>query len=211
MFNIYHDLLVKGGYAENVDETGRGDGFWEYRDNVSIRRDRNTYWCQKYSWAVPDERAIEILAQYSPLVEIGAGTGYWARLVKDQGGQVFAFDSRFNYSPEDYRNIFGPDSPTRPYHPITPGGPEDAGKYPDCTLFLCWPPYAESMAADALKAHWRAGGKRIIYIGEGRGGCTGDDTFHRLLEKCYNEIDYYYIPQWWGMHDSLHVYERKMA
>jgi len=29
--------------------------------------------CLKYSWAVPDQRALSILAKFSPLVEIGAG------------------------------------------------------------------------------------------------------------------------------------------
>ena len=54
--------------------------------------------CKKYAWAIPDERALQILASFSPLIEIGAGRGYWARLLRDQGVDILAFDKyRYNY------------------------------------------------------------------------------------------------------------------
>lgn len=46
----------------------------------------------RFSWAIPDERAIRILHHFSPVVEIGAGDGYWAGLVEAAGGDVLAFD-----------------------------------------------------------------------------------------------------------------------
>lgn len=33
----------------------------------------------KYAWAIPDDRALNILQAYQPLVEIGCGKGYWCR------------------------------------------------------------------------------------------------------------------------------------
>lgn len=32
---------------------------------------------EKYAWCVPDERALKVLAHFAPIVEIGAGKGYW--------------------------------------------------------------------------------------------------------------------------------------
>jgi hypothetical protein len=34
---------------------------------------------KQYAWAVPDDKALNILREFSPLVEVGAGKGYWAR------------------------------------------------------------------------------------------------------------------------------------
>ena len=53
--------------------------------------------CKKYAWAIPDERALHILARFSPLIELGAGRGYWARLLRDRGVDIIAFDKyRYN-------------------------------------------------------------------------------------------------------------------
>jgi hypothetical protein len=41
-------------------------------------------------------------------------------------------------------------------------------------------------------------GKRVIYIGEGRGGGTGDDQMHRILDKDWTEVDSGEPVQWWG-------------
>mmetsp|Transcript_7858 Transcript_7858/g.19988 ORF Transcript_7858/g.19988 Transcript_7858/m.19988 type:complete len:164 (-) Transcript_7858:188-679(-) len=46
----------------------------------------------KYAWAIPDQRAIRIIANFSPLVEIGAGKGYWAMLLRQAGADVLALD-----------------------------------------------------------------------------------------------------------------------
>jgi len=86
---------------------------------------------KKYAWAIPDDRAIMILAHLAPVVEICAGTGYWASLVAAQGGQIEAFDR----SP-----------PEHTYYPVTPGGPEDIRS--QATLFLCYPDDAAPCDAD---------------------------------------------------------------
>ncbi|KAG7385694.1 hypothetical protein PHYPSEUDO_001148 [Phytophthora pseudosyringae] len=46
----------------------------------------------KYSWAIPDERALQILKHYGPIVEMGAGSGYWARLLQLRGVDLVAYD-----------------------------------------------------------------------------------------------------------------------
>ncbi|KAG2767913.1 hypothetical protein PC129_g1200 [Phytophthora cactorum] len=46
----------------------------------------------KYSWAIPDERALQIIKHYGPIVEMGAGSGYWARLLQLRGVDVVAYD-----------------------------------------------------------------------------------------------------------------------
>lgn len=67
------------------------------------------------------------------------------------------------------------------------------------------------MAADALCQFMDVGGGTVAYVGEGWGGCTGDDLFHGLLSEFFEE-DYDMscsVPQWSGIHDSLEVWRRK--
>ena len=35
-----------------------------------------------FAWAIPDAGALAMLARYAPLLECGAGTGYWAALLR---------------------------------------------------------------------------------------------------------------------------------
>lgn len=45
-----------------------------------------------FSWAIPTEEALDVLARYAPLVEGGPGTGYWAALLQARGVEAVAYD-----------------------------------------------------------------------------------------------------------------------
>jgi len=147
---------------------------------------------QKYAWAIPNEQAISKLVELSPLIEIGAGAGYWAKLVEEAGGKIVCYDI---------------EPPLTQWHPIWKSEPHVIKqRYILRTLFLCWPPYEESMAADCLKLYK---GRTLVYVGEGYGGCTGDDNFHEELKNNWLLCDRLEIPQWYGIHDSMYIYKRK--
>lgn len=146
-----------------------------------------------FSWAIPTQEAIETCAKYGPLVEIGAGRGYWARCISRLGVYVLPFDNLAdNWDKETH------------WHPIFEGSWEKA-EIKNHTLFMCWPPYDNEMAYKALN---RYEGDIFIYIGEGRGGCNGEDKFFDLLEKKWKIKETVNLPQWRGIHDGLEVYER---
>jgi hypothetical protein len=149
--------------------------------SIALKRDE---YVKKYAWAIPDDKAIKICKKYLPILEIGAGRGYWASLI---GHDIQCFDI------EKYENT---------YYPIDTKFKMDNS----CTLMFCWPPYDDQMAFDYLKEYT---GDTIIYIGEGCGGCTADDQFHDELENSWKEIETYKIPQWPGIHDYLSVWRRK--
>jgi hypothetical protein len=48
----------------------------------------------RYAFGVPTEEALAAIAAVSPrgVVEIGAGSGYWAALLRDRGVRVEAYD-----------------------------------------------------------------------------------------------------------------------
>jgi hypothetical protein len=170
------------------------------------------YATRAYAWAVPSPSVIQSIASWGPILEVGAGRGYWAKLIADAGVDIIATDP---YSPED---AFYPIEKLTDVEAVKKYG---AGR----TLLLIWPPYDMSVAFNALRAFEEVGGRRLIYIGEGVGGCTGDDPFHeaaglgtswrhdegdpvadnRGWEVTGTEHD---LPNWDGIHDSVYFIER---
>lgn len=146
-----------------------------------------------FSWAIPNQEAIETCAKYGPLIEIGAGRGYWARSITKLDTYVLPFDNMAdNWDKETH------------WIDILDGTWERA-KILNHTLFMCWPPYDNQLAHMALRAYR---GDIFIYVGERRGGCNGDDKFFDLLETKWKIKEHIKIPQWRNIHDALEVYER---
>ncbi len=147
-----------------------------------------------YSYAVPDDRALDEIAKHGPIVEIGAGLGYWAGLLRARGVDVVAYD--------DYSwDLIGPRCID-----VRRGNPTAVIQHADRALFLCWPPYDTPMAHDALSLYK---GSTVIYIGEGSEGCTADDSFHRALDDGWRRLGGVAIPQLPYVHDHLEIYQRE--
>lgn len=152
---------------------------------------------KQYSFAVPCDEALDTLASLGPVVEMGAGSGYWAYLLRKRGVDVQAYDkSPGKKNPYEF---------TKRWTGVVHGLPGKLKKRADRTLFLSWPDYNTSFASRCLE-HYR--GDTVVYIGEGWGGCTGDDAFHQMLERDWTEAKEIRIPQWDGLHDSFVVYKR---
>jgi len=45
------------------------------------------------SYAIPSPENLQVIGQYAPLVEVGAGTGYWSAILQQQGVDITAYDS----------------------------------------------------------------------------------------------------------------------
>jgi hypothetical protein len=167
-------------------------------DPIALRRPA----CHRYSWAIPDQAALKALVALGPLVEIGAGKGYWAAQVARLGGDVVAYDVAL----PGPCNVWHPNAGT--FFLVRQAGAEVAGQHPDRALFLCWPPYGEDPdpALLALLAYEAAGGRCVAYIGEDDGGCTaGPGFFERLA--VWQEVQSVVLPQWPGIHDDLRISE----
>ena len=157
---------------------------------------------RKYAFAIPTDEAVEKIASYGKLIEVGAGTGYWAKLISEAGGDILAFDIA---PPDKEHNEY---QFKETFFDVQSGEVGKIAKYKDRILFLCWPPYDTRFGASCLD-HYK--GDLFIYVGEGYHGCCGDSEFWRLLEKDWEE-DYdemIRLPQWDGIHDYLTFYRRK--
>jgi hypothetical protein len=144
-----------------------------------------------YSWAIPSTDALYAIARHSPILELGAGSGYWAWLLRQAGAKVVAFDQE-------------PHSPPQ-WCPIEKGSAETISQYLNHSLFLCWPPKDASLASDALEQYL---GDTVIYVGEWQGR-TADSRFHHQLRDDWKTTEEIEIPCWPGFSDRLYIFERK--
>lgn len=170
------------------------DDFNSFRiESYTLRRDL----VKHFSWAVPNEAALTAIGAQGPIVEMGAGGGYWAMLLRERGVDVIAYDAK----PEGNHHV-----EKSGWTQVEAGTPTVLKRHADRALFLCWPPYDDSMAHASLLAYK---GKTVIYIGEAEGGCTADDAFFRKLNREYKHDEEIYIPHWDGIHDYLSIWQRK--
>lgn len=197
--NPYLRLMVERGYVAMPSQLE------PYAVSTSATwdsRERRNELVREYSWAIPNGAALDELAKHGPLVEVGAGGGYWAHLLQERGVDVEPTDPQLwlttePANPHDQRTWCG-------VHKLT--STEAIAAFPDRTLFTCWPSRGEGWSDDALAAYT---GDVVLYVGEDEWGCTGSGRFHELLQadfRCDVEVE---IPTWDGIHDDLSVWRRR--
>ncbi len=156
---------------------------------------------RRYSWAVPNDEALAAIAQFAPVVEVAAGSGYWAALLKARGVDIIAYDGAPMEMGGSVYTI-----PGTSWTEVKQGDEKVGQNHPDRSLMLCWPPQANPMALDAVNAYT---GNCVIYIGEARGGKTGDDAFQDLLENDWKKVRHVELFNWHTSSDGVHIYKRK--
>lgn len=154
---------------------------------------------KRYGFAVPCVEAISILVSLSPLIEVGAGSGLWSRLVREAGGDIVATD-KFGMERDGFSKMWSGVGIERME------ASEAVRTFPECNVFVSWPSYGGKWAAE-MAALIRPG-RSLVVIGECRGGCTADKEFFDLLESGYDEVGSLRIPQWPGIHDMLTIHMR---
>ena len=97
------------------------------------------------AFAVPSEEALQLICKYSPLVEMGSGTGYWAKLLQERGADVAPID----VSPPapgggPRANSYHGDCP--PFTDVRQGDASALAepRWARHALFLCYPPQASA-------------------------------------------------------------------
>lgn len=145
----------------------------------------------KYSFAVPNQEALDIIASFSPIVEIGAGGGYWASLLRKMGVAIKAFDDFSDKGKRKQRN----------WTEVKQGDEKVIDNFPDHALFICWP-YCAGHFLERYK------GETVIYIGEPAYGCCAEPEFFEELDKKFKLVKEVEIPKWNDIGDTMLVYRR---
>lgn len=104
----------------------------ELEQRAALPSGSSRLWCwdgltERFAYTCPTDEVLEALVGLSPLVEAGAGSGYWARLLRDLGADVLAFDHAPPESGEAWEDVRCQEaSDVLPEHP-------------DRTLLVCMP------------------------------------------------------------------------
>ena len=183
---------------------------------------------RRFGFAVPTDQALGAIQRWSQhgVVEVGAGVGYWAHLLDQQGLDVAAFDLE---PPPSHSNRWFKNRQT--WHPVLRADHTIAEQFPERSLLMIWPPRNTMWPVEAIDRYHAAGGRHVLYVGEGPGGRTGDDVLHARLGElttctactydvvtapCVCDIDPQWqwiekipLPNWPGSTDQLHVYARR--
>lgn len=134
---------------------------------------------EKYSWGIPNDEALNEISKYSPIIEIGAGLGYWASLLRERGTRIIPTDIH---------------PPREGWTRIYFGGAKEylIGPYQNRTLFMCWvPKKIAKTTAEIYK------GNIILWVGE------------LIYLPEFTQIKKINIPQWIGFKDALFIFKRK--
>ena len=156
-----------------------------------------------YAWSIVSPGDVTWMVERlgeRAVVEIGAGTGYWAWQLEQAGVDVAAYDP---HPPgEDNRYC-----KSGTFTTVLLDDASAVKHHQDRALLMVWPPYEGEHARHALSLYE---GDLLIYAGESHGGCTADDGFYELLDAEWDEVSV--APQhvtWWGIHCRLAAYVRK--
>ncbi|MEY9857619.1 hypothetical protein ABH935_003227 [Catenulispora sp. GAS73] len=166
-----------------------------------------------YAYAIPSPESIDWVAQFSggrPIIELGAGRGYWAAQLSHAGHEVRAYELE---PPDTIDNASFPRAAGQAnvWFPVAGLDRLSEADMKEFVLLLCWPPgWGNSMASDALASFEAVGGDRLVYIGEPKGGKTGDDAFFDALTNRWKleSTDTSFV-SWWNLADAAQGWVRR--
>ncbi len=176
----------------------------EYNDSCRI------WLCRLYAFATPNHIAIQRLTALTPMVEIGAGTGYWSHMIRSASSStttpltVHCYDkdppcAQSKIKHNDYHGR------SKAWTDVIKGGPEVVTQFPNCTLFLCYPPPDSPMALLSLRAYT---GDCVCYVGEWQGD-TGTKAFEKLLCETFVCEEIVPLPNWGDTCYMMMIWRRR--
>jgi hypothetical protein len=166
------------------------------RDAILRSHEVRDLYVDSICWAIPSVEVIEAIRSFAcgqKIIEICAGRGFWTRLLELKGVKIFPTDI---HPPKDaFTHIQEMDSVTAVSH-----------YNEQCNVLMCvWPAFWNSSAVDALKTFT---GRKFIFCGECRGGCTATDDFFDELKTHWKIVNEVNNPTFWGIHDSVRMFVR---
>ena len=151
-----------------------------------------------FGFAILNVETVQLIREYSPILEVGAGTGYWTMELAQAGVDILATDP----TPGMY---FEGSSLWTNVDMIN--GPEAMEKHPGRNLLICWPDREEWPSEVVAEFNCR----HIIYVGEPRDGCTGNKRMFDILDERYELETRLEIPRFQKIHDQLEIWRRMDA
>lgn len=166
-------------YLETHEWTAKG---WRPVDDLTP--------LEKYPEYVPSDTAITTLVKCSPILEVGAGSGYWADVVNEAGGDILPTD-KYNTG----RQTYWADVQKHTHEVVT--------EYPDHNVLLCHPP-GFAWPCDLLDL--LAETQRFIFVGEWFPGADATPDFFQRLRRDWQLTQTFPVYDWASQHARGYVF-----
>lgn len=137
---------------------------------------------ETYAWAIPNGDALSEIARRAPIIEIGAGLGYWAKILQDKKVDIIPTDPN---PPKPFGNL------DKAWTVVYPQETWVAWPMTKRTLFMCWVP--EAAAKETVELYRK---DTILWVGE------------PIEFSGFEQAKKIPIPQWSGFEDALFIFER---
>ncbi len=173
----------KSGFKISIDHT------------VELFRLRNLA-IKEFGFCLPCKELLDALAECQPIVEIGAGSGYMTRLMRNRGIEVVGTDSGtggYFFQVGRYDGL-----------QKKMAGKTAVRRYRDSTVFCSWPSLYQTWFRQALRA-MRIGQAAIIIEED---ACAEDHTWE-YRDKSFDLAAGILIPAWEYMNDRCGVWVKK--
>ncbi len=193
------------GGGPTVDEYGSLARRRTGRDSEFEHRADRRELTSQFSWTVTDPATVAFVLEHCgpQVLDPLAGSGWWAHLLGQ--GDVLVTASDLNPPDGTDANHWhrgGEHVTVARMDAVIAAGLSSVTQ----TLLLSWPPYDSDIGVRIVEAFR---GNRIVYVGEGWGGCCGDDAMFELLGRDWEEIAEHRPVQFYGLHDYVTIYDRK--
>lgn len=176
--------------TDEIEEMTQGLYNFRQRSHFTVRA----------CWFLPTREWVEHMLKIvegKKVLELAAGTGFAGAIFRLHGVDWTSTD------------IDPARSEGRPWSEVNPvlqlNWQEAVSLIPHDVIFISWWPYNEKEGTDLKIARWAlANGKRVIFVGEGYGGCTGSADFWRYAKtKNLLPLDED-VAQWVGIRDQTY-------
>lgn len=177
------------------------DGAAEPEDRAQRLREVRRAFIRNWGFSIPCAEAVEALrALGRPLLEIGAGSGYWVALLRAAGLDVIGADVG-NAGEGAFGSGLGRLCPIEALD-----GPAAVDAYPDRDVFCSWPSREDPWGAEAVR-RIRVG-RTLALIGDGPEGVIGTPELYALLARDFEQVGEVEIPRFPRLADRLTLHRR---
>ena len=190
IFRMYRDALDdRVDFETSVEQlTKQFSEVWRLRDEVAI---------PTFGFSLPCAEVLDTLAKHAPILEVGAGTGYWTALMRHRGIEVIGTDPDLQHHWKDGVGRYDP-------HQARLEAKTAVRRYPDRTVFCSWPSLNQTWFRQALKAMRR--GQCVIVIEED--ACADDRTWN-YRDAHFESEEHITVPAWYGCNDRCGVWRKR--
>lgn len=154
---------------------------------------------KRFGYMLPCADILDELQKSDLVVEIGAGSGYMTRIMRNRGINVIGSDPGLGYAHCITHAQYDGKQ-------IAAQGKTMVRRYPDALIFCSWPSLSETWFRQALKA--MRVGQRIVTVLE---DSCAEESARAYFDACFEVEKTIHIPAFQFMNDIAYVAIKKRA